>query len=198
MAAETRDMPSEGQQMSLPRAASRAHGVCRLDAECFKPGEKAELLPDSPVSHLRCPDFINLHDIESSSADELTSSGSGELPAVEAADDDGLHETVQEVDARDLKTPDECALPWDRGQGAAPAAVGSGLTAAAQALLSPGQARSCAGRHTDCCRAAHAPLKHPASWPAVTWAAGLMRRVLQLGVPASCAHTPHRAASLQL
>ena len=44
---------------------------------------------------------------ESSSTDELTSSGSGELPVHEAGDNDALHETVDEVDSRDLKTPDE-------------------------------------------------------------------------------------------
>ena len=32
--------------------------TCRLECATFKPGQKADLLPDSPVSHLPCPDFI--------------------------------------------------------------------------------------------------------------------------------------------
>ena len=89
----------------LPRAASHAHGLIKLTAGSYKPGEKAELLPDSPVSTLPTPDFADLHEV--SSSDDLTSSGSGELPVVEARDNDALHEPVTEIDSRDLKTPDE-------------------------------------------------------------------------------------------
>ena len=89
----------------LPRAASHAHGLIKLNADSYKPGQKAELLPESPVSTLPTPDFADLH--ETSSSDDLTSSGSGELPVVEAGDNDALHEVVTEIDSRDFKTPDE-------------------------------------------------------------------------------------------